>query len=191
MAIDIFLYSVPSDANANDIRLRDPTTVGAAGAISATASQVISNFTQTATSIVALSAVSSQIVSDFSVSATAQTIVSANASQIVGDFTQLANAQNNVPAGSVFVPIASGGWGDGGSRGITAIYGPANRAQKRTLKRLIDEATDEELPRPLIDAAKAAQTRTEIASAIILLRAELAQIADDDDDDDDYLLMAA
>ena len=84
----------------------------------------------------------------------------------------------------------SSGWGDGGPRGATAIYGQANRAQKRQLKRLIEEAKDEDLPTPVIDEAKAAKTKDEISEATMMLRAELAKAADDDEDED-ILLMAA
>jgi hypothetical protein len=93
------------------------------------------------------------------------------------------------PPGPSVVPIGSGGWVGGGERGTVAVYGPL-RQQKRRLRRLIDEAEDEDVSARIVAAAKAAHTRDEIARALVAVEAALNQIAEDEDDED-WMMLAA
>jgi hypothetical protein len=95
---DIFLRSVPSDADQDDIRLYDPTVADTGGTINATANQTLDNVTQAATAQVIISATASQTIEAVTQSVNADLLVQATASQTLDNITQSASADLLVQA---------------------------------------------------------------------------------------------
>lgn len=87
-AHDVFLYSVPSDADSDDVRLRDPTVAGAGGgAITGTASITEADDTLAATAVIALAATASITEAGDALASTAALALVATASPIEADDT--------------------------------------------------------------------------------------------------------
>jgi hypothetical protein len=90
---DIYLYSVPSDADRDDVRLRDPTTIGGpAGPISGSASITEADDTLAATATLALSATASISEAGDALSSAAALAIVATSSQTEADDTVASTA---------------------------------------------------------------------------------------------------
>lgn len=75
---DVYLYSVPSDADQDDVRLRDPTTIAGAGAITGTLAVTLDAVTLVS---------AGQVIIDGDLSATLSDLTLSSAGQLVIDGT--------------------------------------------------------------------------------------------------------
>jgi hypothetical protein len=94
---DVFLYSVPSDTNPNDVRLVDPTQAASTGTISVSAAQTLADISQTATVTVPISVSATQTLGGLAQSANVTVSVSVSAAQTLTDLSQTATI--TVPVG--------------------------------------------------------------------------------------------
>ena len=94
---DVFLYSVPSDTNPNDVRLVDPTQAASTGTISVSAAQTLADITQSASVSVVIAASAGQTLADLTQAANISIRLAVSASQTLADISQTATV--TVPVG--------------------------------------------------------------------------------------------
>ena len=96
---DVFLFSVPSDASVFDVRLRDPTTSGAAaGDITVTAAQTLADIVNSASVAVIITATAAQTLDAIVSIADVDVVVSLNASQTLADIVSAASVAVTITA---------------------------------------------------------------------------------------------
>jgi len=98
---DVFLRSVPSDADRDDVRLYDPTTADASGVIG-TAAQTLDSVTQSSAGTLTIKGTTAQTISAFVQATTGKVLIKGTTDQTLGAFTQAS-------AGTVSQPSASTG----------------------------------------------------------------------------------
>jgi hypothetical protein len=107
MPPDIYLRSVPSDPDSDDVRLRDPTQPDSiTGDLTVTAAQTLAAVTQSADLDVIISAAAAQALAHVTQDGTLDVedgVLSLTASQALADVSQAANASAGVP------PVIVGG----------------------------------------------------------------------------------
>ena len=114
---DVFLYSVPSDTNPNDVRLVDPTQAASTGTISVSAAQTLADIAQSTAVSVVIAASAGQTLADITQSANVSIRLAVSAAQTLADLTQTA---------TVTVPV-----------GVTATQTLADLSQSATVGILI------------------------------------------------------